>query len=111
MYTLYLLDKCYLLLFKKGSKIAQCEIVSLNNFGTVVLAFVIENILVDRCTKGTLWAQRSFLTRLRSCCCFLFVWNAHKKEAFTFSHSKQRQVFTGGYSSELLFGTITACLL
>ncbi len=61
MYTLYLLDKGYLLLFEEIGKIAQCKGMPFDSFRTVVLAFVIENILVDGCTKSTLWTLRSFL--------------------------------------------------
>src|SRR5438093_5508949 len=69
MYPLDILDIGDVLLFQVVGEITWREIVPLDRFGTMVLALVVEDVLIDGGTKGALCTTRGTLACWR-CGCF-----------------------------------------
>ncbi len=61
MYALNILNVGNALLFKEDGQLAQCERMPLNSFRAMILALVIKDVFVDRCTKRTLYAASELL--------------------------------------------------
>jgi hypothetical protein len=59
MHPLDLLDRRYLLLFEKGRQFAEREGMPFDGFRTMVLTFVVENVLINAGTYGTPSALRN----------------------------------------------------
>src|SRR5579875_2652969 len=134
MHALNLLDLCHALCFEVIRQVAQREGMPLNRFRAMILAFVVENVFLNRNTNRTPRTRtcRGFFAHLRTSggglrmtLLFILFVRRHRKtsnsEAFTVRQVLRtsyqifalcrRQVLTRACLQSFSLNAITACLL